>query len=106
MSSIIEKIRKKSEVLEQHRLEGTFSSAGMFKSFMDDTVYADFLNEVDVQLEDALGGLEDPKGLLAGRDYDLLRGVILALRNTREIFTLMHENALTDQENREKNNDS
>jgi hypothetical protein len=68
------------------------SAINSFKLFLESGVYEDFLNEVDVRIEDLRDFLEFGDG----KKFHETRGAVAFARQVKDIFTSMLENRKAD----------
>lgn len=69
------------------------SSPEEFQTFMETSVYKDFLSELDIRVEELLRLLTDEDLEYTGRDYDLFRGGVKNLNQMKVIFEDLKHNA-------------
>lgn len=69
-----------------------FSSIESLHTFQEGSIYNDYVNEINVRIQQLQELLEDTGLEYSGRHYDLFRGGILCLRQMKDIFNDLMRN--------------
>lgn len=69
------------------------------KHFLDSRIHMDYLGELDLRIEHMRDSLEDPQPTTEdGTNHEMTRGAIKVLREIKDIFTNIYNNASTEEE--------
>jgi len=81
------------------------SSPNDINSFMQSSVYVDYLYELEIRISETIGLLEDDMSQYTGRDYDKFRGRLKNLKEMKDLFINMHEAKLDEMTKEEEKED-